>query len=1024
MHSRSFSEERSFKMDAALVDGISRLSKGDLAGAEALLTEAAALAAASCTAGDAAATLVSGRSLGNLGAIYAKRRMPREALEFSAQALDRFRQMNDNERCSLVLFNMANYAYSLPATDKERHRAASYMREVTALTNDTQRLEDAKRWLQSEADSSTNTGAGASTPIGGASPGGGLIAFFTPVDQLDSYVAHADQLGSNESGPASEQAHQQAPGSSSSSAPPHGQPSSSSAGSGFHAFEHSFANLWWGDVVSRVGQEEGLCEAVEALLKAKAGAADACARGVAEAAGTLAPQLSHTGLGIAPLIHGAQRPAGGASGVASVVKSAFSFFKGSSADASPSPPAPDPNGGSGGGGGGNGGFSVSTGGYDSTRGALAAARKSLQREALGHARQASTLREASAQLAAFRSAYSGAASKALSRGNELVRSTLAALANLRRANAQLQRARREEEDARVAVQSALNPPRGGAAGTPGGEGTPAAGGGGGGGTPALPTEAEVQRRLRRHAEALAAAEAAEEGVRAAADHVVTCRRGRDDELASLAAQLQGVDVARRTAVGAALRSLASSGLDAAELLGDAYGRLASAVEGVDPHGDMRTFLHQRRTAIALDQLAAKQQQQAAGGDGGGGVGPDGSPLAPLPRDPDDASHLIPSPISAGAAAKHGRGYLRAESDLAPLMLRWAQALLRGEGCETLHGQRVGAPGETTPQLGACATVVPATGSLAMPDGDGPDPPSALLQSLPPVQLQQQSPQPQPLFEVSLLDQQAARNALLRALSALRAQVQHLSPPAFARFVRVFWWALDACAAHDDARSASTVLILSETFYTRQASKDAHDSVHSEGGMGGRPDRKDSDCEVNPRHASQPDSAAQGPKVFLQSLIRQHPIWRGSDLWAEAFYGSCREELGKLIDPSAASHSRLASLFAASEGDDQQGNDAEGGGPGDFDAPASKRGSDAALQSSAMLSPSSSMPGPALGDDAPFHYQQILFGQLMASALNQASFGLPREQVARTVTALGLANGLPRHMLDAVRGVTGAPADKR
>ena len=54
----------------------------------------------------------------------------------------------------------------------------------------------------------------------------------------------------------------------------------------------------------------------------------------------------------------------------------------------------------------------------------------------------------------------------------------------------------------------------------------------------------------------------------------------------------------------------------------------------------------------------------------------------------------------------------------------------------------------------------------------------------------------------------------------------------------------------------------------------------------------------------------------------------------------------------------------------------------------------------------------------YAYTQILFGQLMALALNQASFGVRREDAAALVTGLARAAGLPQPMLEGVLAVLG------
>ena len=524
-------------MENSLSAGIAKLAAGDLQGAEGLLAEAAALASGPAANGNLAAAMIAGRALGNLGNLYSKRGMPREALAFSSRALDRFRQCGDPEKTALVLYNMAHYASSLPPGDNEAAKAASYMREVTILSRDQQRLEDADRWLKRQASntdfssngSRSNSTAGEAPPSaeelgryvtgGAAAVASGQAAAMLPaatqftspevVDEATGLAppgwaaaasaaaaAAALQLGgqqqlealsgeasvgssgsSNSSGGASplsksysaipglqvrslsdftaaEAASAAAAGAASIGGQASASPSLGTQCGGFVAantsgsstrfvspapmLEFGFENLWWADVTARQEQEATMLDAVEALLKARAAAADAAARGIAEAAAALVSQLQHTGLGVGQTIHSGAQKSGhgsGGGGVASAVKSAFSSFFGSAGSDSSSSGNKQQedhldhheDGASGNQQGGQqSSYTVTTGGFDTTRSALGATRKALQREALSHARQAASLREAASQLGAFKSSCGPRVSRAVARGNELVRVTQSA----------------------------------------------------------------------------------------------------------------------------------------------------------------------------------------------------------------------------------------------------------------------------------------------------------------------------------------------------------------------------------------------------------------------------------------------------------------------------------------------------------------------------------------------------------------------------------------------------------------------
>jgi hypothetical protein len=236
--------------------------------------------------------------------------------------------------------------------------------------------------------------------------------------------------------------------------------------------------------------------------------------------------------------------------------------------------------------------------------------------------------------------------------------------------------------------------------------------------------------------------------------------------------------------------------------------------------------------------------------------------------------------------KHHNDYIKSEAALAPLMYRWVVALLRNQGAETLNGVFV----EAQPEVDAAASTAGTTPIAA--------------------------------FEVTLLDQQAARQAFLRALSARRSAFQDVGP-AFPRFCRVFWWMLDACMQHEDSRAAQTVLILSETFYEQEpeghsacgapaaaalsdsakavadygivdtsengaaVAESSFDASPSRPTSGSHNERSESDSADAVRPT--PATPAAPLRRYVQSHIRHHPIWR-SDFWHESFYRAVRDEV--------------------------------------------------------------------------------------------------------------------------------------
>ena len=367
---------------AAFHKAIAEYTAGHLKDAEALFIEAAALA--SSAAGDAM-RLIQGRAFGNIGNINAKRGLHREALTFNEKALLCFRDLRDEDRQSLILFNMAGCADALG----DDVNAEKWMTEAASISRDPQRAEDARRWLfnraraaaaatagSPELDAPGLKGAGgkpAPAPISRAKSGNNVVgAAFTPDSELDALLGFARQspddaqtpqqqsnaaLASNNAGrpgaaaaaaaadasrprnpvpsarssgapSSSTSLARQFPASSASSSQQQQQQQPPSMPSATPMLEFGYDNLRYGDVVSRAERELALLDAVEGTFRIKAAASDAYARNMADAAGALAGQLLGTGLGIAHSIHfGAARAGAGPSAIAAV-RSALTFLVG------------------------------------------------------------------------------------------------------------------------------------------------------------------------------------------------------------------------------------------------------------------------------------------------------------------------------------------------------------------------------------------------------------------------------------------------------------------------------------------------------------------------------------------------------------------------------------------------------------------------------------------------------------------------------------------------------------------------
>ena len=313
---------------ALLEKGIEALTANRLDESCDAFTEAAATASSALLQpslpSDVAAALrvIQGRSYGNLANIFGRRDELDGALMFSHKALSIFREIAEPERCANVLFNLAVYSERLGRLEE----ALKYMEEVLQSTADPERIAQATKWINvrraraaavaaepsSEPEASiavlsAETMQPAALPL--------CQTLFCPTSIIDA-ACFGDGA-----------AMQPQPSSSVTPAP--------SPGSGIATpmLEFGFENLWYADVLARNDREAALLDAVDASLKARANAAEAYARGLAESASALSAPLLTTGLGIGRTLNGAGRAP---VGVGAAVRSAFSFLTGSGSNSSSS----------------------------------------------------------------------------------------------------------------------------------------------------------------------------------------------------------------------------------------------------------------------------------------------------------------------------------------------------------------------------------------------------------------------------------------------------------------------------------------------------------------------------------------------------------------------------------------------------------------------------------------------------------------------------------------------------------------
>jgi Tetratricopeptide repeat len=993
--------------ETLLEKGIAELNLNHLDSAEVFFTEAANQAVS--IAGDAGKVL-QGRAYGNIGNIYGKRGKEREAISFNERSLAIFRELGDTERCAVVLFNLALFHDKL----KSYKQAESCMTECSSLTKDPQRSSDAKKFLDGYAKrkstsslganstdasaSSTSAGtdasgishstshgsvgaSGASKSTGSSStasaasvaalasaaaqvnPANGSISpnaanttsiqaatgvlistsrstEFTPFET----IVKVSSLTSDKSTLAEKDAliSLKSPASVNARGAGERNPSLAIGGGGGSTpmLEFGFENLWYGDLQARNERESLLLDNVIAMLKGRAYASEVYAKSMTDAGNALNSSLSTTGLGVSGTISGAPKQVttkifeASLAGISSM-RSAFGSLLGSvpsgagasSSSASSSSSGSQANDHS---------FvdlrdesssnSVGTGGYDSLHATLSDIRATFQRDAQNATATAQAIRDVVTSLTSFKSIHSNKVSKVLGRGNELVKTTQNCLSNLKRANTQLERARKDVDDTAERLRSAQTAPNG-----------------------VIPKTELVQREALYH-RCVAAARAAEDAVRDASDSVISSRKQRDEELTFIARSLQACDEERRAAIARALRSLALHSSEAADLSLEIASKLTFVSQQPDDAADTRMFIHARRSAIMLEELWSRQGKKGAAAD------PQQAGSAT-----DEVARLIPSPLAASASLVHSKEYIQRESEVAPIMYKWSQMLLENSGSESLEDIK----GDVTH------------------------------------------------IDARMLNETCARTAFLRALSSKRSQKQNVGD-AFSRFVSILWWALDACVTHEDAKGASTVLILSETFYRVLDSNNQVVLTQVEMKLNNDDDDEEDVGEKNGTSPSTPGKKrlstpsvlpAGFKKEFVQSYLRFHPIWSVA-FWEESFYRAVREEVMKLIDPTSASNSRLVGLFSAV--------DVSQGAPMSPDPTPTKKA--AGGISNKNSTGSSGDASSATSEENLYAYTQIIFGQLMALSVNMTSFGVPKHEVSGLVLSLAAGNGLPKDMRDSLKGI--------
>ncbi|RYE99525.1 MAG: hypothetical protein EOO41_00935, partial [Methanobacteriota archaeon] len=920
-----------------------------------------------------------------------------QGLEYADRARALLRSACDWERLAGLAYNTALMYASTGRTDEAR----AAMMEAKGLAKDPKLAAAANAWLESRTPSSSKGSGAASlaaarsasltpsvrplpTPataiptvsvddeadarvagrLGSPPSGGKELRYFTPLAAMAALqcasatgAASTSALASTSTAARSEDA--VAVG----SLPPaavstRSRGSSADAAAGNHhapssvlprMLEYGFENLWHSDMLQRHDRGLVLLDTCEQLMKARIGAWDASAKVLLEGVAPTSSTFAGSGLGVGAALNDPTREDASA-GMMSTFRNALSFLataavggstaagSGDAAEASSRPLVP----------------TVVTGGYDSITSALCAVRDGSVREARMLLRASDWMRDALQRLSSYRATYTATVNAALARVQIHVRAAAAAAAEVRRAQAALDAARKAEQDAVDRLPA-----------------TPEAS--------VAMAAAELSKRRRRVVDTTTATETAVTAMQEASQREVEARVARNAEMAAFAEQFQLWDMERQHEIARASASLAQ-GVSSIASTGAAVSEtMLTASSTVDVEADQRTFIHQRRVAIMLDELSKRhrdreKERERARSDSGFSMAGTSTPTASSvaasaaaaaaaasAADAAEAQRVIPKHISAASTLMNTNAYIQTEARLAPTVYRWVHCLLRDVSSEVLHGE----PCEhVSAGAAACDTAM----SIAP-------------------------------FEVTMLHEPAARNAFLRALSSLRSKQQRVSVHSFQRLARILWWTLDACAVQGDAMGAGTVLILSETYYcvppagavclddvmTANASLVRNDSVgnvaaatcDAEAGRIDGTHTPDADAVSPHLEDARPVPAVR--KLYVQQLLIRHPIWQ-RHFWTESFYRAVRAAVTKELDPFVSSNRRLANIFEAQDLSDIYGSSegAKRALPGSQarDAVASEAPSSMLLASIAASQSDA---------DVQHAYASALFSNLLTLALHLSSF---------------------------------------
>ena len=497
--------------------------------------------------------------------------------------------------------------------------------------------------------------------------------------------------------------------------------------------------------------------------------------------------------------------------------------------------------------------------------------------------------------------------------------------------------------------------------------------------------AEIQR-LDGKIDALDVAERAATGrYDVAKSEAARCAAQRKQQLQCLAAVVQANEVARIQTTTKLLHAMIARERAVALRKLDDLARLEEMVTEVDADSDMRLCVHNGLVALQL------QQRPDESGDGGGlkAQATRRGDVFGRPRSKSKSSSQVEEEQRRGQVrTSTSRREMDEQLNLTnvardePFVAAWVRSLFQprpGAAAASAGAAKMNtktaeaAASRSEAETEAEAIAVAAAGGGGFSDGeeeeeesgddddaattfgsvaDGEGQPPAL-----PARTEADAERDADARFAALCKHPFWRASILRQLNLQRSDSQTVrNEGCYGRMVGVMGAFLDACALQSDAKSASVLMIMSDTFFMVTAAE-KEEAAEAEA---------EAEAEAKKEGADQLsvalDDAAKARRKYLQAGILTHRIWHDMGFWEEAFLLSVREAV-----QGTCAHLKQSPRDKA-----------------DGAAAAAVR---------------------EMSAEAAYLYKQIIFGQLGSWLLNLVNFRVSLPTIKRFMTRMSIANGL-------------------